>query len=161
MEYCDKDMLINREQFYLDKLSPNYNILKQAYSLEGFKHSAETIENLKNRQFTKEHKENLSKANLGREFSQETINKLSVSMKNHHKDHPLTPEALESIKAKTTEREGVSVILINKDTGEQTEFVTQTEAAKFLSVSRQAVKNAIDRKSIINKLYKVERKGVV
>lgn len=52
LEYCDKDKLMEREQFYLDQLHPSYNILKQAYSLEGFKHSAETIEDLKERELS-------------------------------------------------------------------------------------------------------------
>lgn len=157
LEYCDKDKLLEREQFYLDQLDPSYNILKQAYSLEGFKHSAETIEELKERKFSQEHKENLSKANTGREFSEETLSKLSQSMINYRKEHPLTSEALENIKQKTTEREGVAVVLVNQDTGEKTEFTTQTDAGSFLGISRQAVKHALDRDSILGKLYKVER----
>jgi group I intron endonuclease len=81
LEYCDKDKLTEREQFYLDELNPSYNIIKQAYSLQGFKHSAETIENLKDREFSQEHRDNLSKANTGREFSEETLNKLSKSIR--------------------------------------------------------------------------------
>lgn len=42
MEYCDKSDLILREQYYLDKLNPEYNILKIAGSSRGFKHSKET-----------------------------------------------------------------------------------------------------------------------
>jgi len=157
LEYCDKDKLIEREQFYLDQLNPSYNILKQAYCLKGFKHSAETIEKLKEREFSQEHRDNLSKANKGREFSEETLIKLSESLTKYCKEHPLTPEALENIKQKTTEREGVPVILINQKTGEEIEFSTQTEAGKFLGISRQAVKNAYDRDSILGKLYKVKR----
>jgi len=157
LEYCDKDKLTEREQFYLDELNPSYNILKQAYSLQGFKHSAETIENLKDREFSQEHRDNLSKANTGREFSEETLNKLSKSIREYHKEHPLTPEALENIRQKTTEREGVPVTLINQDTDEEMEFPTQTEAGKFLGISRQAVKNVYDRDSILGKLYKVKR----
>jgi hypothetical protein len=47
--------------------------------------------------------------------------------------------------------------LINQDTGEEMKFSTQTEAGKFLSISRQAVKNAYDRDSILGKLYKIKR----
>ena len=157
LEYCDEDKLIEREQFYLDQLNPTYNILKQAYSLEGFKHSAETIEKLKEREFSQEHRDNLSKANKNREFSEETLIKLSESISKYRKEHPLTPEALENIKQKTTEREGVSVKLINQETGEEIEFPTQTDAGKFLGISRQAVKNAFERDSVLGKLYKVKR----
>lgn len=45
LEYCSKDKLLEREQYYLDLLKPEYNVLKFAYSLLGrfFKHSAENI----------------------------------------------------------------------------------------------------------------------
>jgi hypothetical protein len=33
LEYCPKAKLLEREQFYLDLLVPDYNILKYAYSL--------------------------------------------------------------------------------------------------------------------------------
>jgi group I intron endonuclease len=39
LEYCDKSDLLLREQYYFDKLNPQYNILKIAGSSQGFKHS--------------------------------------------------------------------------------------------------------------------------
>jgi group I intron endonuclease len=39
LEYCDKSDLLTREQFYFDKLNPQYNILKIAGSSLNFKHS--------------------------------------------------------------------------------------------------------------------------
>lgn len=44
LEYCDVTVLIEREQHYLDILNPEYNILKTAGSLLGFKHSEASIE---------------------------------------------------------------------------------------------------------------------
>lgn len=42
IEYCDIKDTIKREQFYIDSLNPEYNILKIAGSRLGSKHSAET-----------------------------------------------------------------------------------------------------------------------
>jgi len=42
LEYCTPDKVIEREQYYLDHLKPQYNILKRAGSLLGFKHSSES-----------------------------------------------------------------------------------------------------------------------
>ena len=42
LEYCDKFDLILREQYYFNKLNPQYNILKIAGSYRGFNHSEET-----------------------------------------------------------------------------------------------------------------------
>jgi len=44
LEYCDKSDFLVREQYYLDKLNPQYNMLKIAGSSLGFKHSEETKE---------------------------------------------------------------------------------------------------------------------
>ena len=44
LEYCDPYVLIEREQFYLDLLKPEYNILKTAGSRAGFVHSEATKE---------------------------------------------------------------------------------------------------------------------
>ena len=42
LEYCLPDVLIEREQFYLDNFNPTYNILKVAGSSMGMKHSEAT-----------------------------------------------------------------------------------------------------------------------
>ncbi len=42
LEYCNISELTLREQYYLDKLTPTYNILKVAGKSIGFKHSKET-----------------------------------------------------------------------------------------------------------------------
>jgi hypothetical protein len=42
LEYCDPNNLIKREQYYLDLLQPEYNLLKFAKSSSGKKHSLET-----------------------------------------------------------------------------------------------------------------------
>ena len=39
IEYCDISILLEREQYYLDLLKPQYNILKIAGSFKGFLHS--------------------------------------------------------------------------------------------------------------------------
>lgn len=43
LEYCSKDNLVVRENYYFRLLTPEYNILKYAYNLKGYKHSAEII----------------------------------------------------------------------------------------------------------------------
>jgi hypothetical protein len=49
LDYCNKECLKIREQYYLDLLKPVYNICKTAGSMLGFKHSLKTIEKFKNR----------------------------------------------------------------------------------------------------------------
>nr|AKM22576.1 hypothetical protein [Cordyceps militaris]AKM22587.1 hypothetical protein [Cordyceps militaris]AKM22598.1 hypothetical protein [Cordyceps militaris]AKM22609.1 GIY-YIG endonuclease [Cordyceps militaris]WLN31622.1 hypothetical protein [Cordyceps militaris] len=155
LEYCKPDELIKKEQYYLDLIKPEYNILKNAYSLLGFKHSDETIARLKLKSISEEHKKILSSAHLGKEVSQEVRDKLSLAMTNYKKNNPLSTEALANIKAKTTEREGKPVRLLNIKTNETLDFSTLTEAGKYLGIKRQAVRNAINRRSIVKNQYRV------
>lgn len=92
LEYCPEAELIEREQFYLDLLIPDYNILKNAYSLLGFKHSQESIEKFKAKIISPEHKKLISFIHTGKLVSEETRKKLSVATASHRKNNPLTPE---------------------------------------------------------------------
>jgi Holliday junction resolvase len=49
----------------------------------------------------------------------------------------------------------VSVILLNTQINEILEFATLTKAAIYLGIKRQAVRNAINRKSIVKDLYRI------
>lgn len=42
LEYCEPNLLLKREQYYLDLLNPKYNICKKAGSTFGKKHSLKT-----------------------------------------------------------------------------------------------------------------------
>jgi group I intron endonuclease len=56
MEYYSASLCLEREQYYLDLLKPEYNILKVAGSSTGYKHSLETIGKLKGREHSDETK---------------------------------------------------------------------------------------------------------
>lgn len=49
LEYCDQSEVIAREQYYLDLLKPEYNIVKTAGSTLGYKHTPESL--IKMREF--------------------------------------------------------------------------------------------------------------
>lgn len=155
LEYSTKDNLLEREQYYLDLLKPHYNILKFAYSMLGFKHSPESIAKLKAKIISPEHKDKLSLVHTGKDVNEETRAKLSLATTNYKKNNPLTLEALANIKAKTTEREGVAVIVLNVETKEVLKFATRTEAGEFLGVTRQAIYNAHKRGKLLKGIYQI------
>lgn len=80
IECCDKLHLIQREQFYLDNLKPEYNTSPTARSPLGVKHTEETRKKVsdagKGRIFSEEHKRKISEALKGRVFSTETLKKI-------------------------------------------------------------------------------------
>jgi hypothetical protein len=47
LEYCEPNLLLDREQFFIDVLQPKYNVCKVAGSRLGHKVSTETLEKLK------------------------------------------------------------------------------------------------------------------
>ena len=73
LEYCDKSELVIREQYYLDKLNPQYNILKIAGSSKRHKHLDETKIRISNilKGISTEEKSSL----YGRLYSEETKQK--------------------------------------------------------------------------------------
>jgi len=86
LEYCDKKETLIREQYYLDLLNPEYNILKKAGSPLGFKHSEETKDKLRGAKiFSPEHllkiKEHINKLNSQHSVAvvvSDTVNGTSV-----------------------------------------------------------------------------------
>ena len=80
---------------------------------------------------------------------------MSLATTNYKKNNPLSPEALANIKARTTEREGVSVSLLNTQTNEIVDFPTMTQAGEYLGVKRQAIRNAIKRGSLVKGVFRV------
>jgi hypothetical protein len=57
IEYCDPKELTRKEQYYMDLLNPEYNVLKKAYSSLGYKHTETFLikihNNLKNLNLSK------------------------------------------------------------------------------------------------------------
>jgi hypothetical protein len=47
LEYCNKEDAINREQYYLDKFKPEYNIVEIAGSTLGYKHTEESLKKMR------------------------------------------------------------------------------------------------------------------
>jgi hypothetical protein len=74
-----------RENYYFRLLTPEYNILKYAYNLKGYKHSAETIAKLKTKVVSDEHKLLLSVTHKNKIVSEETRKKLSVATTKYKK----------------------------------------------------------------------------
>lgn len=74
-----KDSIIDvKEQEWIDKLCPNYNIREVCTSNFGIKWRKESVEKLKKRIMSEEAKRKISKANKGKKLSEEAKQKLSL-----------------------------------------------------------------------------------
>ena len=80
LEECDSAMLIERENYWIAKLKPAFNVAPVAGSNLGHKHSAATIENMRNGK-TQEVRARIGAAQKGRIKSSEEIKRLSNALK--------------------------------------------------------------------------------
>jgi len=158
LEYCPIKSNMEREQFYIDLLIPEYNILRNAYSVLGYKHTQETIDKLKEKIISPEHKKIISSIHTGKVVNEDTRKKLAAATAEYRKRNPLSEEALANLRVKTILREGVVVSVLNIETNEIKSFTNQTEAGAFLGISRQAVYNAVKRGSTVNGVYIIKKR---
>lgn len=130
LEYCPSSILLTREQFYLDKFNPEYNILKVAGSNLGYKHSEASLKLM-------------SLASKSRNESEEVLKfKREVML-----GRKLTKDHLERMAKNNPFR--VPIIIYNSETGKREEFTSMAQGALFLGVHETTLKRYI----INNKPY--------
>ena len=159
LEYCEQDEVLNREQYYIDHLKPEYNLLRIAGSRLGIKHSEETITKLKGRKLSEYTKNLISLAakgtgnsNFGKTHSEETKAKI--------REKRLGKSFLsEATKARMSEDSGTGVKVLDLKTKESFEFTSITKAAEFIGVSRPALSTRFKTKKsfVVKKRYLVEK----
>jgi group I intron endonuclease len=145
LEYCDPQNVIIREQFYLDLLKPEYNILAKAGSCLGFKHSAETKQKMreaehsgrfkKGHQHAEETKTKISEAHMGRKHTEETLVKFIGRNRPAGAGRP-----------------GQKIEVFDKETNLTTTFDSFSAAATALDIRQEAIKNYLARN--LQKPYK-------
>jgi len=169
IEYCSKEELLQKENFYFSIFNPEYNILEIAGSNSGFKHDADTKELMRN-------------ARLGKKLSPEHITKMRLSVATSKRillTNMTTGEVISfSSQNQVAKHLGISAITVgihlkenrvfknytftlisssnslgdklpikrtqsvtvtHKDTGESQEFYSISDAAKWLEVSNRAL----------------------
>jgi len=141
-----KNFIIEREQFYIDFIKPEYNILKVAGSLLGFKHSTDTILKLKSRinannsMFNKSHsaetKLMMSQIKTGKLRSLET--KLKISLTNSRK-----------------------VFIFTNEKKRIKDFNSYSEAAEYLNCSIRTLSRYIDKKKLYKKEFFFSSKNIL
>ncbi len=162
IEYCDKAETVQREQYYLDHFDFDYNVLEKANSSLGYKHTEGTIEKMKGRQ-------NL----LGYKHTEETIVKLKELQTNkkhsvedlekmreiwaERKFNSLDTNRFRSAEEQTTTIEtnrkkikGKIVVVTNIETNVSTEYISISEAASALNITRTTLRTYIKNKTVLN-----------
>jgi group I intron endonuclease len=158
LEYCEPSILIEREQYYIDLLKPEYNILKVAGSLFGYKHTVESLQKMseiaKNR--SEETIDKLRKAALGKTYThtEETKKKISEAMLGKkHTDE--TKEKLKIIQANRVNPpvKGLKVQVKDIQTGERIIYDSLRNAGKGLNSNHTSMKNNLDNAKLFRNRY--------
>lgn len=129
LEYCEPNLLISREQYYIDHFKPEYNILSTAGSRMGSIHSQET-------------KQSISNVLINRVFSNESRAKMKIAAKSRLGDKTSFFGKTHSVvtKNKISLTRSVSVKVTNVETNNVTILASSLEAAKYLRVGESTLR---------------------
>lgn len=172
LEYCDKSILTEREQYYLDKLEPKYNILKIAGSSLGYIHSE--VSKQKRSKALKGVYVGIKSPLFGKNHTIETKNKMSLQRKGednyfYGKTHSepskeiMRQKALDrkhsiETKDKMSKAHGNPVYVYEKTDLEGFKligsFVSARRAAKFLDMSGTTVIKYMKSGEVFKNRYK-------
>lgn len=131
LEYCAPEKCIEREQYYFDILSPEYNILKTAGSRLGFKNSEETLMKFRERKHSEETKAKISLGQIGRKHSEETKAKF-----------------LDRIRSDRSGNPKVKIEIFDQDTGIKTIYPSISEGARALGLDTGSISRYFSRGTI-------------
>jgi group I intron endonuclease len=121
LEYCVPTLAVQREQYYLDLLQPEYNTLKIAGSSLGFKHSELTMAKFRNRVLTSEQKDRLKKHLASHNASIEQIDK--------SRERLLELNVLK----------GISVEVFDMETSETSVYLSTRQAAEAIGCVHRTI----------------------
>jgi group I intron endonuclease len=158
LEYCEPSLVIMREQYYIDLINPEYNILKVAGSFFGYKHSPESLKLMsdiaKNR--SDETKAKLKEAALGKTYkhTEETKLKLREIMlgRTHSKASKEKMSAFQSNRIIHPVK-GFSTKVEDTQTGRISLYNSLREAGKGLNSNHKTVKAYLDTGKLLRGQY--------
>lgn len=134
----DAYQLSSQEQYYIDLYKPLYNVLLNARSSIGFKHSVDTINYLK--EIFK--KENHPK--YGSSHSDETKKAISDGIKEFYRNHSYPTKGKKGLEVPQYGKGGIFVFCYNVSTQEEKIFPTLNSARLFFKVRWGTLKKGLD-----------------
>lgn len=147
-EYCEKNVLIEKEQYYLDNLKPEYNILKIANSRLGSKQSEAT-------------KLKISISSMGKHYhfsgkmhTYETRKMISLKLKSikFRKDIPRVVKPETRLKM-SLRSQGVPVKIFDTSNQFVREFPTIRSTAQFFGISDRGLSRYLDNNKPYNGFF--------
>jgi len=139
LEYCEIDVLIIREQFYIDLLKPEYNICKIAGSTLGKKHSEATKVKISISNKGKNHRL------FGKHHTYETRKNIGKALKLSNRICIMPKMRFESKKKLSLVSIGVNVKVFDIEDNLIKEFSSINSTAKYYDVGCTTINTAIKK----------------
>lgn len=130
-----KSELIKSENKYINMYLPKYNILKNAYTSLGYKHTEESRKLMKEN-YSDERREMIGKLNLGKKFTEETLDKMRKAALNRLSHS-------EESKLKMVSKTHPIIVKQINDTNIGFKFTNLKIAAKALHCSYKTIQRAV------------------
>jgi len=143
----DSTLLLNREDYYLESLKPEYNIAPLASNSIGWKHSSESLTKMREN-YSEERREQVGNINKGKKLSQETRELIRKSA--------LLRESMSIESRKKCAVNVRPVIITNLDGSNPINFVSIKEASIATSCCEKTIQRALNGNGIIKKTYIVK-----
>jgi group I intron endonuclease len=169
LEYCDKEDLIKREQYYFDLLKPNYNICSTAGSTLGRLHLKDSKEKIsasklntnleKDNHFygkthTEEAKLKMRESKLSKTISNKTKEKISVTMtgRKFTEEHKTNLSLAKKNTLRSAKRvlgcfAGKIISVLNLETKEETNYTSISQAERSLGFPKGSISDNLKSKS--------------
>jgi group I intron endonuclease len=141
--------LLSLEQYYIDLIKPNYNILPLAGNSFGFKHNLETLQHMRDN-YSEIRREKIGTLNRGKSLSIKTSELLRKAALTR------LPMSLETREKCKTRGIAVTVSLLRDNTivGHFEDIVS---AAKYIKCGEKTIRRALKVKGIVKSTYKVTK----
>nr|QBM09688.1 hypothetical protein [Dactylella sp.] len=152
LEYCDPKDCIKKEQYFIELLKPEYNILKSAGSRLGHKHSEETLVKFRNRKHSLETLLKMSNAKKGKTLSKETIAKLIGRKLSEETRQKMSEIRKGGTKPEGSGRPSQKIEVFDNNINQTKTYDSISEAAIALGIRKSAISTYIS--SNTNKLFK-------
>jgi len=138
IEYCNPEDIVQREQFYLDNFDFDYNIRNKALGPFIRRHRSETIELLR-------------KASTNKKHSEENCKKMREGWvdRRFYKDKVENKSKNTSVKKLRKQIIGKLVTVKNIDTNDLTKYLSISEAASALNITRNTLRSYVKNQRVL------------
>lgn len=166
LEYCESNILIEREQYYIDKLKPTYNICKIAGSSLGRITNKNTIWKLRFAKFITLNNNKLSFSQFIVQWFENKINKSDIKIKKFYKQYnyiknynqyKISYETRRKILAST--KSAMPILVTNLENNITIYYPSIRNAALILAVSPSTIRRILNNKSssILDNKYIIKK----